>query len=823
MIQSLPVCRLFAKSLPSQENLSTLRADGWEEEKLLDRLSLCQHLVDVYQAAEIILGETGRHSLEAVGLEAEAWLPRLRRVVRLGAAIHDLGKAGDQFQRFIRAPQDESNRQVIRHEWVTLLMLDAGWRDFVRSAIEDATSDPDEKEWEVVRWSVAGHHPKFGRSAPPEPQQGPLQLSVENDSDELRQIADWLSEEFGLKDFALSGKTEWNLSIYDGEAFESLHDYFYERSQLLFDDPSRFSVEWRRFAAVCKNLVVAADIAGSAIAKLKPDGDETMESIADHWAWLRETFDIEKLPKAKSYEAIVEKRLAGNSLRPFQEKVAHSASRVTLVTAGCGSGKTTAAYQWASKWCDGRRLWFCYPTTGTGTEGFGDYLADPELRGELRTSLVHSRRNVDFKIILEAEPDRGPSRLESLREVWHPNVVACTVDSVLGLIQNNRRGLFGWPALAQSGFVFDEIHSYDERLFSSLLHFLEHVRGVPVLLMTASLRMAQRDAIEAVLARNEESLGIVDGPTDLETRPRYVLPSPAVLPARERNEAVERIVREIESGGRVLVVCNTVQRAMDFHNEISAALKELSGENEVTPLLYHSRFKYADRVLRHKAAVDAFQQENKPAVAVCTQVAEMSLDIDATLLVTELAPVPALIQRLGRLNRRATDGDAPRPCVVIEPVGRDGKTRSSLPYEDDELMTSEQWLAALPKDDGGLTVSQRHLADAWLELDVTNQPVARSASAWLDYGPANPVHELREGSPNITVLCEDDVQRYQEEHDSLRGFDVVEYALPMPTRPGTDWAAKRGSMGVLRICGLPVATSESLAYCPLRGGEWRWA
>ena len=35
----------------------------------------------------------------------------------------------------------------------------------------------------------------------------------------------------------------------------------------------------------------------------------------------------------------------------------------------------------------------------------------------------------------------------------------------IGLMPNNRRGLFLWPALAQSAFVFDKIHAYDDRLF----------------------------------------------------------------------------------------------------------------------------------------------------------------------------------------------------------------------------------------------------------------------------------------------------------------------------------------------------------------------
>ena len=32
---------------------------------------------------------------------------------------------------------------------------------------------------------------------------------------------------------------------------------------------------------------------------------------------------------------------------------------------------------------------------------------------------------------------------------WSTPVVPCTVDTVLGLVQNNKRGLFAWPALAE--------------------------------------------------------------------------------------------------------------------------------------------------------------------------------------------------------------------------------------------------------------------------------------------------------------------------------------------------------------------------------------
>ena len=219
----------------------------------------------------------------------------------------------------------------------------------------------------------------------------------------------------------------------------------------------------------------------------------------------------------------------------FQESVRDSTARVTLVKAGCGSGKTLAAYLWAAEKYPDRRLYFCYPTTGTATEGFKDYLnpgtadlkrdADNAERvRQLEADLFHSRADVDFEVILTAgaDADRPAAdaavRSESL-DAWSTPVVACTVDTVLGLVQNNKRGLFGWPALAQAAFVFDEIHSYDDRLFGALLRFLKDVPGVPVLLMTASLPDARRKALGRVLG--DKLREVPTEPNGLETIPRY--------------------------------------------------------------------------------------------------------------------------------------------------------------------------------------------------------------------------------------------------------------------------------------------------------------
>src|SRR5207249_4417406 len=143
-------------------------------------------------------------------------------------------------------------------------------------------------------------------------------------------------------------------------------------------------------------------------------------------------------------------------------------------------GKTVAAYAWAARRADGRKLFFTYPTTGTTTAGFTDYVADV---AGMEAALVHSRASVDRADLLEnREVDNREGAATTADQLmglesWKAQVTVSTVDAVLGLVQNRRRGLFSSPALINGAFVFDEIHQYDDDLFDALVHFLDVFRG----------------------------------------------------------------------------------------------------------------------------------------------------------------------------------------------------------------------------------------------------------------------------------------------------------------------------------------------------------
>jgi CRISPR-associated endonuclease/helicase Cas3 len=126
-----------------------------------------------------------------------------------------------------------------------------------------------------------------------------------------------------------------------------------------------------------------------------------------------------------------------------------------------------------------------------------------------------------------------------------------------------------------------------------------------------------------------------------EERPRYYIQT------CDRTTAMQKAIEAYRDGKRVLWVVNTVDRCQKTARELD---EKLEGDS-ANVLCYHSRFKLVHRNQRHKEVVEAFKQSEKRAIAVTTQVCEMSLDLDADVLITELAPCSALVQRFGRSNR----------------------------------------------------------------------------------------------------------------------------------------------------------------------------
>ena len=755
---------------------------------------LLRHLQDVDESATRILNATATHQLTALGLHPPDYRDRLWQCVGLASAVHDIGKANDHFQDMLLGKRDvQRNPQGLRHEWMAVLML-KHLKPWLLPAVGGHEID-----FAIAEWSVAGHHPAHTHEHPPRscPSGAGANIRCLTDHADFTAILGWLRGRFHLSGAPPVFEDTLRPLVGASNAFSELATWS-RCARRIWEETLKTSAE-RRLVAAVKNTLIAADVAGSALPREIPDE-------AERWATIGRAFN--RVPTASDLRFVADYGLEGNAPRAFQTAVATHPDSVVLVKAGCGTGKTVAAYLRAATRYVGRRLYFCYPTTGTATEGYRDYLfpegldagasnaqehaAERTRLEAVSANLFHSRSGIDFDLILGTGSDSKTADADAFAradalEAWATPIVACTVDTVLGLVQNNKRGLFAWPALAQSAFVFDEIHAYDDRLFGALLRFLRDLPGLPALLMTASLSTPREEALREVLRTYRGiDLSVITGPRELEERPRYH--KGMVV----RGALLSLVAEEVRVGGKVLWVSNTVKRVMDAANSADVA--------GLAPLIYHSRFKYADRVQRHKAVIDAFTTRHTAgALAVTSQVCEMSLDLHGcTLLVTDQAPVPALIQRLGRLNRQAKAGDPTRPFIVLPHT-----PEHYLPYARPDMEEAATWLAKLP--DGG--ISQRHLADAWEQTD--ENPPEPAASAWLDGGPQTTVAELREASPGVTVILRDDVIR-------TTGRSLGRYTLPMPPPPRTlEWRSWP------KVRGIPIAPTESIVYDAKRGAEWQ--
>jgi CRISPR-associated endonuclease/helicase Cas3 len=739
------VTRLLAKSSPTPDHphgAATLQG----------------HTAFVLESAGHILRARGEASIQAARLSGTG-ADLLARIVRLAAFVHDLGKCSDHFQAMVRGLRKKP--QLVRHEALSLWLTWPGQplSEWLRAAV------PHDNAYLTALLAAVGHHRKFwNRAFASESDGAGSSLRLLTAHPDFASVLSYGAKQLGLAappTFArdLDVKVTWR--EHPKDRFEAWKVDAEQRFTEDSDDS--------RLLAVAKAMLVCADVAGSAL----PRGQEKPTWIAEH---------LDRRGGRDVFDAVVTRRLAGKPLRPFQSAVAASRAPVTFVRAGCGTGKTIAAYRWHAERHPDRQLWVTYPTTGTATEGFRDYLREAPIEARLE----HGRASVDYEIFGLDEDDgegRRLDRLDSIR-AWGDDVITCTVDTVLGLVQNHRKGMYAWPGLSHGAVVFDEVHAYDDRLFDTLLRFLEALPGVPALVMTASLPRARLERLRDLVRRvHGEELLTIEGPEALETHPRYTI--------RVADDPWHDVRRALAAGLKVLWVSNTVKRCVRVV------------EREASALLYHSRFRYADRVKRHGGVIAAFANQGA-VLASTTQVAEMSLDLSADLLVTDIAPIPSLIQRLGRLNRRSTP-ETPSPireCLVLD-------VEDTLPYSRTELEAARQWLGELGKVNAS-ALSARDLVRAWRD-DLDEGPRDRGHSAWLDGRFLTEPSQLRDTSPGVTVLRRADAQAIEKGIE-----DAVRVAIPMgPVPKGIDWRAWK------TVAFLPVAPDEALDYDERRGGQWR--
>lgn len=706
------------------------------------------------------------------------------RTARLACFVHDWGKANKGFAAMLF----RRGQQTVRHEVISALLLNrpevAAWLRGV--------------DQEIILGAVAGHHLK---AADPENSGDEPPFGAAHRAEEVHFQLTWnheavrrhlarLAEEFHLGRHSIGPVPEQWLS---GATRPGVVDYvkeseaLCERIELLYGEVKRKPAGRRaRMLRAVRSALIAADSAGSGLFRTHAEANER-EPVHDHMnAWLGLAFDPDKRMDRETIErAIIGPRLVEQEAirgrpmvwNPFQEACAE-ASRVpprALLIAPCGSGKTLGAWRWIAARAAERpiaRAIFLYPTRGTATEGFRDYV---RLAGKEMAALVHGTANLDlhdFESDVPTEDETAEARLFSLQH-WPKQVFSATVDQFLAFLQHDYGSTCLLPLLADSALVLDEVHSYDRGMFTALLAFLEHF-DLPVLAMTATMIDRRKQALEPYL-KVVDGLGFGDAESQLQRiaeHPRYAI---AVVDGPDA--AQSRAEAALWAGGRVLWVVNTVDRAQT----LAASFADSSRPHDAlrTPegipiYSYHSRFKLGDRRRRHDAIVKAFRTGDRDrggVLGITTQVCESSLDLDCDLLITEAGPITALIQRLGRCCRDQLAHETGRvgEVVIYRP-------ESPHPYEKKELEGHEKFLCEVD----GRTLKQAELEQ--LLVAAGGAGFLSMATSFIDDGPwasqgKNQFRDIEERTRS--AIMPDDEHEYRRRFDGREKDRAQELVIPI--------------------------------------------
>lgn len=343
----------------------------------------------------------------------------------------------------------------------------------------------------------------------------------------------------------------------------------------------------------------------------------------------------------------VSQKLIGFQLRPFQKKASVIIGNAFL-SAPTGSGKTEASLLWAeNNQSGGRRIYYVLPYMASINA-----MSDRMIRyfGNENVGVLHGKASYFvYKTLMERDysPDDAAAHAREIqnlsRKLYRPLKILTPFQIFKALF-----GIKGWEAqiseMTGGLFVFDEIHAYDPHVTALILKTIQYLSKLDAkfLFLSATFPEFLKDRILQVLpgiseyGLNEE----IDDDRKLLLTPRHRV---HILKG-QITEYAEKIIDTLKDRKRVLVVCNTVKRAQEIY--------QLLNPHASTAELLHGRFILRDREQKERVLNDV-------QLLVGTQAIEVSLDLDFDVGFTEPAPVDALIQRLGRINRKGLKGIAP--------------------------------------------------------------------------------------------------------------------------------------------------------------------
>ena len=404
----------------------------------------------------------------------------------------------------------------------------------------------------------------------------------------------------------------------------------------------------------------------------------------------------------------------GTMPNDMQREILESDSARLILNAGCGEGKTAAALLFGQKWLRENRIEriiLTLPTKFTANNLYRDLVSSGGYNiPEKLVGIIHGDSREFLTNLTEREEENSEqedTNANTMAQVFENNfyakpVTISTVDHLLmSLYHGYKYADRAFFNVASSLVVFDEVHYYEGRTMDAIAEAMRRLTQlkIPHLVMTATIPTVVRQCFNRLNR---------DQPYPFQRAPAVICGTAEPKAPFEITRLHETPLDEediISSELLDLVDQNRDKRQIIFVNQVNRAkqvYRELQRRHICDNLIcYHSSFIGKDRVKKEEIIRSLFKGPNRrnddeldvleeynfmnsdSSVLVSTQVSELSLDISADVMYSEIAPIDSIVQRGGRLNRKGetpVDGQTGYTYrLYLMPAYEEEK--ASLPYE----------------------------------------------------------------------------------------------------------------------------------------------
>ncbi|MCS6930048.1 MAG: CRISPR-associated helicase Cas3' [Saprospiraceae bacterium] len=549
-------------------------------------------------------------------------------IARKGAILHDLGKAHPHFQYKIGAYSASARER----------------EEFMRYTHRHEISSLgflllfSKEQWNTLIDLVVAHH----KSVRDDPRKSGLVDLAENAPDTL--------------DFHVYAWERWSPAALGVAAFFGIapRSISAKEARAAIDYAVEYCERRPRGWSPWKGLLRAADHFASAF-------NDEVEHV------LKRTF---RKPSLEFFRD--EKRR--DSLYPLSLKNADDPRPHTIAVAPTGAGKT----DFLLRRCKGR-VFYTLPFQASINAMFDRIkAAERSFAGEDDVDVRLQHATSRLKV-------QGNDVEQTLQPLVGASVKVLTPHQIASIIFGTSGFETVMLDLRGTDVILDEIHTYTEWAGAMVREIARTLLRLDcrIHIGTATIPTALYRELLQLLGGSEHVYEVRLPDEMLETFNRHLIYKEPNDESRVRDILAEAFA----NGERVLLIHNTVKAAQE------AYLKWKQAFPAVKIMLIHSRFRRKDRYRLEKTLTDNFNDRNKsdysPCLVISTQVVEVSLDISFDRMITACAPLDALIQRFGRVNRvrKAETIGQLKPIHVLAPEG------SARPYQKEIV---ERSFAQLP-------------------------------------------------------------------------------------------------------------------------------